>query len=658
MLGAKLTSSAHQSLQSEIITLIMKRPAPQVVKIKLLEMTRSEFAIPLLLEELTKGSESYHSSRAAFSLWVIGNPKATEGLLEIITSSEDNISKQGAFFALRTSIKGNIPQILIEFLSHDEPSIVEETVKLLGEIENPQAAHHLIKLLGKEDIPPSLCSNIARSLGQLGDNSAFESLIELIVKDQDSSSYDFLLCQHESARALGRINPERAFLRLIDELNSQDYKLCQRISNAIENLEIYDATPTILQKIDELADSPDDIATFYYIAWSIAKLLVKLCNKSTIPSLIKLLKSKLPEIRKSAAFALGEIGDESAISPLLKSLDYILLSDDDKRYMYFALAKLDYVEARSKVIDSLSSNDFHMACEAAKILAEIQSLEATPDLQRLLDEEHMDLHLYSHFATSLSKIDKEIAVPYLFNSVINDESWSRRMVIDALSSINKPEILSRGAKILRDITKRDKTREASAEILGRLGQQESLEILGEQLNDSKNNKNLFWYIVEAIGNIGAPSYLARFWAMQQQETTDASFLSAIANIQSRCKFYNYEVAHGLIPQGQPISLYFSYAPTDEALQTQLANHLNLLERQGIITSWNDRQILPGDEPAQVINQHLNTADIILLLIQRLLPRRRYLLRPRNPTSYGEAPNRRSSRHPHSTASRGLDWCTF
>ena len=46
----------------------------------------------------------------------------------------------------------------------------------------------------------------------------------------------------------------------------------------------------------------------------------------------------------------------------------------------------------------------------------------------------------------------------------------------------------------------------------------------------------------------------------------------------------------------------------------LANHRTLLEHQGVITSWSKRQILPGEEPAQVINQHLNTADIILLLI--------------------------------------------
>jgi hypothetical protein len=91
-------------------------------------------------------------------------------------------------------------------------------------------------------------------------------------------------------------------------------------------------------------------------------------------------------------------------------------------------------------------------------------------------------------------------------------------------------------------------------------------------------------------------------------------LTAIEEIQSSCKFYNYEIFQGIISQGQTISLYVSYVSYDEALQTQLANHLTLLKRQGVITSWSSHQILPGDDRTQTIHQQLNTADIILLLI--------------------------------------------
>ncbi|MEM9448217.1 MAG: SUMF1/EgtB/PvdO family nonheme iron enzyme [Cyanobacteria bacterium P01_E01_bin.6] len=63
-----------------------------------------------------------------------------------------------------------------------------------------------------------------------------------------------------------------------------------------------------------------------------------------------------------------------------------------------------------------------------------------------------------------------------------------------------------------------------------------------------------------------------------------------------------------------VELFFSYSHKDEALRDQLATHLKLLERQGIISSWHDRKIVPGSEWAGDIDHSLGSADIILLLI--------------------------------------------
>lgn len=65
---------------------------------------------------------------------------------------------------------------------------------------------------------------------------------------------------------------------------------------------------------------------------------------------------------------------------------------------------------------------------------------------------------------------------------------------------------------------------------------------------------------------------------------------------------------------ETITLFFSYAYEDEAMRDRLAAHLKPMERQGIIQSWSDRQILPGTESQGQIDHHLETAQIILLLI--------------------------------------------
>lgn len=64
----------------------------------------------------------------------------------------------------------------------------------------------------------------------------------------------------------------------------------------------------------------------------------------------------------------------------------------------------------------------------------------------------------------------------------------------------------------------------------------------------------------------------------------------------------------------PLSVFISYAHEDEPLRQQLEDHLSLLRRQGLISEWHDREILPGAEWAQEIDEHLLAASIILLLI--------------------------------------------
>jgi hypothetical protein len=63
-----------------------------------------------------------------------------------------------------------------------------------------------------------------------------------------------------------------------------------------------------------------------------------------------------------------------------------------------------------------------------------------------------------------------------------------------------------------------------------------------------------------------------------------------------------------------ISLFFSYAHEDEGLREELANRLALLERQGYISGWRERKISPGSEWKGQIDEHLESARIILLLV--------------------------------------------
>jgi hypothetical protein len=68
------------------------------------------------------------------------------------------------------------------------------------------------------------------------------------------------------------------------------------------------------------------------------------------------------------------------------------------------------------------------------------------------------------------------------------------------------------------------------------------------------------------------------------------------------------------PSRTPVEIFSSYSHKDEKLRNQLEQHLSLLKHQGLITGWHDRKIGAGTEWEGQIDQHLNAAHIILLLV--------------------------------------------
>ncbi len=63
-----------------------------------------------------------------------------------------------------------------------------------------------------------------------------------------------------------------------------------------------------------------------------------------------------------------------------------------------------------------------------------------------------------------------------------------------------------------------------------------------------------------------------------------------------------------------MELFYSYSHKDEEMRDTLEEHLSMLKRKRVISNWHDRGIGAGREWAGEINEHLKSADIILLLI--------------------------------------------
>lgn len=63
-----------------------------------------------------------------------------------------------------------------------------------------------------------------------------------------------------------------------------------------------------------------------------------------------------------------------------------------------------------------------------------------------------------------------------------------------------------------------------------------------------------------------------------------------------------------------MNVFFSYSHRDEAMRDELEVHLAMLQRQRVISTWHDRRIGAGNDFAGSIDEQLNSAEIILLLV--------------------------------------------
>lgn len=65
---------------------------------------------------------------------------------------------------------------------------------------------------------------------------------------------------------------------------------------------------------------------------------------------------------------------------------------------------------------------------------------------------------------------------------------------------------------------------------------------------------------------------------------------------------------------KPIEILFSYAREDEGLRDELEKHLAPLKRSNRVVCWHDRHIRAGKTWSLELSTHLDTADIVLLLV--------------------------------------------
>lgn len=269
-------------------------------------------------------------------------------------------------------------------------------------------------------------SGCSKSVEDLEDARDVEGLIAAL-SSSDATK------RAEAAVALGNIADTRAIDPLIVALHDEDPDVRQKSAEALAKMG-NDATLPLIEVLDD-----EDWKVRSKVAWALGKL----GDRRAIPKLKVTMKDEVKDVRQMAIWAVGEIGVETSVIPLL----FEALYDEDpdiREEARLAVLKIGELAA-SDLVKALDHSDPYIRNFSANALGmiggkrgasfEVKKLMAEP-LVNTLKDENEDVRLTA--ALSLDKLkfiprnDQEAAWYHNAKREWDETAFLGKMAIDPL----------------------------------------------------------------------------------------------------------------------------------------------------------------------------------------------------------------------------------
>jgi len=366
-LGARLAGEVQPRFQEQTVGLVIQKDLHPLLKIELLATTRSDSAVPSLLQALNH-KDNWGSYTAVEALGYIGSQAAVDALTQAFYH-EDRYGRSAAVYELKKIGNQAAVDALIKALSHQDNILCLNAVEALGTIGNPAAVDALTQALNHEysEIP----REAVEALSKIGNSAAVKALKQAFLNTKNSK----IRC--EAAEALHRIwNPQIE----IESTTIRDSKLSAIFTFAYDKY---------LKKIEVIYD-PEEVNQLIpalkhgncCVRRIAADKLGKIGNSRAVIPLIQALEDEDYMVGLAATTALGEIGDELAIPALSRTLYHE--DPDFCRAAVEALGKIGTQAAIAALIQSLDNEIYTFGQDATYVLGEIASFEILPELTERL----------------------------------------------------------------------------------------------------------------------------------------------------------------------------------------------------------------------------------------------------------------------------------
>lgn len=526
--------------------------------------TQSKLALPEL-QSLLKSSNLDIASRAATWIGFLGYKEAIPDLLQMLSELDRWISHQDGSIVSYSDEPLSLVIEIIEALGKLSP---KDAILKLREIFHDPASFiysfnqpEINKLLKKFDIEattkesleilqtsrdPNQIRHASGLLFEMGCLDASLILISRLNCEQDAEIHKYLI------DALAPFNTNEAISTLTSLILSKDAYLREKAAKALIEYERFGAidalilhlenpdwnirwcTAVLLGKLGSDAAAPillDGLAGQYprNIRITAAEVLSKLESNEVICALISSLKDPDYAVRRSAAISLAYFNRQEAIPELLKAL----------RHYYPPRDSCRDIETLFKLNEEVTITIYRMT---PKMLAQLGDDEAILSWHF----EQIGVRLWEQIADALGIFNTEEVINGLFESLREGV----KATAIPLGNFGKQEVVPDLLKLLQNnsqISSDNKVIDTLVKLIS-TGNLSIVDELFSILRNIKDYSNADFYFRNRVAIILAeaeheamPSYLSKLATLLPSEVGEQASW-AIESIQSRCGFYNYEIA--------------------------------------------------------------------------------------------------------------------
>ena len=269
----------------------------------------------------------------------------------------------------------------------------------------------------------------ARALKYVGDESSVNALIDALKYEEWQSDYVVLDAVRENAaEALGRIGDKKAVEPLINALKDRDEDVRWKSAWALGRIRDEKAVKPLIELLE---DESGDVRKHT------AAALGNIGDERAVEPLITALKDKEWTVRKCAVTALGKIGDERALKPLLKALNDE--DSDVKRRVILSLEKMKNL-AIDPLLRAFYDKDWRVQAIVAEALGKIGDERAVqPLIRALTDKDKIERNRYvrGKAAEALGRLGDKRAIKPLVDALNEKYIYVRRKAEKALERLGQ-----------------------------------------------------------------------------------------------------------------------------------------------------------------------------------------------------------------------------